>query len=423
MSGGNQRSAPQQREFARQAARLLVKSRILQPGSRVGIAATNPETVSKLLMPVGCFSSICYPGAGTLQAAIRQRVDRLAEVGRSFDAALIADSPDAADLSSIITEFARGLCTRGYLAIYCSPVHGQSTESNDPVDTELRSGAVGRTGAALFAKLGLDLTDCRSAANGPPGWLFLFTKVSNQVAAEGGVEMGIIPERNLLVDVDPTYSVTYAAAMQRTGTPDAGHRRRDRFYNLLQLVDHTHHLPGKIIECGCWRGLSARLICLSSQTRDPNYRGDDLVICDSFQGLSAPTSADLVTEAITHRGRSLTGTTIKDAGSYAADLDHVRGALSEFSEIHFHKGWIPDSLNALPEATYRFAHVDLDLYEPIKGALEYLWPRMVSRGIVLCDDYGSLVWPGAKRAVEEFAREQSLRPIRLSTGQAFFVKP
>jgi O-methyltransferase len=62
----------------------------------------------------------------------------------------------------------------------------------------------------------------------------------------------------------------------------------------------------------------------------------------------------------------------------------------------------------------KFVHIDLDLYEPILGALNYFYPKMVLGGIIVCDDYGSLYWPGAQMAVEQFAEKNNLNFISLN---------
>jgi predicted O-methyltransferase YrrM len=44
--------------------------------------------------------------------------------------------------------------------------------------------------------------------------------------------------------------------------------------------------------------------------------------------------------------------------------------------------------------------LDTDWYESTKKELEVLWPRLVSGGVLIVDDYGH--WMGAKKAVDEY---------------------
>ena len=70
-------------------------------------------------------------------------------------------------------------------------------------------------------------------------------------------------------------------------------------------------------------------------------------------------------------------------------------------------------------------HLDLDLYEPTKVALEYLYPKVVPGGIVLLDEYAMEGFPGESEAVEEYFKGK-MPVIRkfpfISTPGGYFVK-
>jgi hypothetical protein len=71
-------------------------------------------------------------------------------------------------------------------------------------------------------------------------------------------------------------------------------------------------------------------------------------------------------------------------------------------------------------------HVDCDLYQPTRVAMETLWPRVVRGGVVIFDDYGIRPWEGESAAVDEYFAEQSVTLRRfdwaMSPG-AYVVKP
>jgi hypothetical protein len=104
-------------------------------------------------------------------------------------------------------------------------------------------------------------------------------------------------------------------------------------------------------------------------------------------------------------------------------LEVVKATLSDFPSIAYHQGWIPQSFAAVEECEYKFVHLDLDLYEPIKGGLEYFYPRMVRGGAIVVDEYAIPRWPGAKKAVDEYCTENDLAPaISLTTGNGVLIK-
>jgi hypothetical protein len=319
------------------------------------------------------------------------------------------------DLEAILTTIT-GLQTRlTYVAMACF------TSAGDKPSGEIRSAAgefaqasVGVTAAGLLARFGAEVLEHWTVKDGQ---LYVL-----RVDGAGTAAASQAPDtrRNLLADVDAEFSRLYRETMAFTGTPDSGQKRHDRFYNLIKLLDSTDAVIGEIIECGCWRGLSSRLICLSLG-RNHVFDGAGVTLCDSFEGLSKPSQEDA---RPTHIGDDpkTAGDATKPAGSYASSEQHLRTVLADFPAVAIKKGWIPDSLDALPDKRYRFVHLDLDLYEPIYGALRYFWPRLSVGGVILCDDYGSLFWPGARKAFDTFCSDNELKPILLSTGQAFLIK-
>ncbi|HBH79257.1 MAG TPA: hypothetical protein DDY39_05465, partial [Nitrospira sp.] len=67
-----------------------------------------------------------------------------------------------------------------------------------------------------------------------------------------------------------------------------------------------------------------------------------------------------------------------------------------------YKGWIPDRFPEVKERRFAFVHIDVDLYQPIMDSLKFFFPRLLPGGIIVVDDYGYSIFPGAKKAVDEF---------------------
>ena len=188
-------------------------------------------------------------------------------------------------------------------------------------------------------------------------------------------------------------------------------RITQRLYNLAQMVEFTSGVPGLVGECGCYRGLSSYLLSRYLQAEEPSYDGASLHVFDSFQGLSPLGDHD------TKRDPRVA------AGMFAASLGEVRQTLADFPGITYHPGWIPESLTGAPDGPYRLVHVDLDLHDPTRAALEFFYPRLAPGGALVCDDFGSVRWPGARTAVEGFCSETGARLLRLSSGQALVMAP
>lgn len=229
-------------------------------------------------------------------------------------------------------------------------------------------------------------------------------------------------ELHLLFEVEQPFNDLYEKGMQLSDTPERGSKRRARFYNLVSFLKTVKLLEGAIVECGCWKGLSSYLMCHYLKQMDSTFDGGSYHIVDSFEGLSEPSSEDIISKSLVDHVGERKGRHFKASGAYSAQMIDVKRVLSSFPKIHYHQGWIPQCLGELPDMHTKFVHIDLDLYEPILGALNYFYPKMVPGGVIVCDDYGSLYWPGAQKAVEEFAEKNNLNFISLSSGQAVFIK-
>ncbi len=217
-------------------------------------------------------------------------------------------------------------------------------------------------------------------------------------------------------DTDEEFDAIYLEALRATRTPPYPVGRHARFYELVNELQRALHLEGSVAECGCFRGLSSYILCRYIQLVEPEFAGTGYHVFDSFEGLSPPSAEDEICDSdadATRLRRSLA------PGAFAATLEEVRGALRTFPGVQFHPGWIPEAFAALAEERFRFVHVDVDLYRPTHGALEYFWPRLVDQAVMVCDDYN---WPGARRAVDRFCSERGLVPEVTSYGQAVVVK-
>lgn len=218
-------------------------------------------------------------------------------------------------------------------------------------------------------------------------------------------------------ELDEAFSSMVSRAVELSGSGPMGvgdgpMRRRQRLYNLVQMVEHTSGVPGTVIECGTYRGLSAYLMCRYLQAENPSFRGEGFHIIDSFEGISQLAAQDRPDDKTIPSGK------LRAAGMFSAGTEVVRRTLTEFPYVELHPGWIPESLAKVPEQPVRLAHLDLDLYEPTKAALEVLFPRLSPGGALLCDDFGAIRWPGVTAAVEEFCGSTAAPFLRLSTGQA-----
>ena len=192
-------------------------------------------------------------------------------------------------------------------------------------------------------------------------------------------------------------------------------------YFLARYFLYSLALDGARAECGVFSGASALLMCRAASTRAADFDGTGLHLIDSFSGISGPHPEDLVPvrSADGHGSAMQPGF---GGGSFASPLGVVRNTLRDYPGVAIHPGWIPEVFANLPDTRWCFVHLDVDLYAPTLAGLEYFYPRLIDGGLIICDDYGAPLFPGAHRAWDEFCARHDLPYIVLDTGQSVILK-
>jgi len=174
-----------------------------------------------------------------------------------------------------------------------------------------------------------------------------------------------------------------------------------RSYTLVQLLKMIPE--GEMAECGVFKGASAYEI--------RTIANRPVHLFDSFDGISGR-------EKIDARWPEEVG----GKGTIACSLEKVQEHLSDFNDFKYYKGWIPDRFSEVKDLKFAFVHVDVDVYQPTKDSFDFFFPRMVKGGIMVCDDYGFMNWPGCKKAVDEMAAKHGFKVLSLTTGQCVVFK-
>lgn len=191
-----------------------------------------------------------------------------------------------------------------------------------------------------------------------------------------------------------------------------------RFYSLQEMLEWVmkRSLEGDVAECGCWKGHSSYMI--AKILSDNSFKGT-FHIFDSFEeGLSDKTPEDKNVRF------ELSKKDIENEKKmFESTEGEVRDALSGFNFIKLYKGWIPERFSEADRCKFSFVHIDVDLYKPTLDSLAFFFPRLVTGGCIVIDDYGVTSFPGAKKAVDEFiAKNDCFMFYELPTGGCFIIK-
>ena len=172
--------------------------------------------------------------------------------------------------------------------------------------------------------------------------------------------------------------------------------KQSRYLDLMQLVEIilNKEIPGDFAEAGCWKGHSSYFISslIAKHNKDIKFH-----IFDSFEGLSEAKEKDENLNKLKERQINQIRT------QFISNEHFVKNeVLKDFNFVEIYKGWIPEKFNLVQNLKFSFVHIDVDLYEPTFQSLEFFFPRLQDGGIIVCDDYNSFEFDGAKKAWDDF---------------------
>jgi O-methyltransferase len=203
----------------------------------------------------------------------------------------------------------------------------------------------------------------------------------------------------------------------------------ERLSGLVSGVQYIvqNKIPGDFVECGVWRGGSMMAAALTLMRCGDTSR--DLYLFDTYEGMSAPTDADVMFDGQTAEDVLKEKPPAEGFGNYwcVAGIEDVKRNLYSTGypkeKLHFIKGKVEDTLPGGAPANIAMLRLDTDWYESTAHELLHLYPRLAKNGVLIIDDYGH--WLGSRKAVDEYFAKQPFRPLfnRLDYTGRLAIKP
>ena len=188
-------------------------------------------------------------------------------------------------------------------------------------------------------------------------------------------------------------------------------RNRWRYWNVAYSIkhaaEHCDATPFNAIECGVAEGATA-FIAAAQLGAEPVVN-HTLHLYDAWEGM---------------RDEGLLPSESSLVGRYSSlSESRARDNLKRFStNLCWHSGFIPESLDNSAPDTVSWLHIDLNSATATLEVLEFLWPKMPEGAVLLLDDYGWLFWDDTRQIVDRFLRSRPGSLLPLSTGQAMYFR-
>ena len=182
---------------------------------------------------------------------------------------------------------------------------------------------------------------------------------------------------------------------------------RYRCHELWQLVKESAKLEGALIEVGVWKGGSGALIAKNAKL---NGIKDTVYLCDTFAGVVKAGERDSRYQGGEHADTS------KETAEEVIrklKLDNTRILVGIFPE---------ETGKSVPDAKFRFCHIDVDVYQSAKDVMEWIWPKLVIGGIVVFDDYGFHGCDGVTQFVNDERNKKDRLVMHNLNGHAVLIK-
>ena len=158
----------------------------------------------------------------------------------------------------------------------------------------------------------------------------------------------------------------FMAAFEANVTTDNERTIIWRTYVLAWAVRHAVNLEGDFVECGCYTGTTAKIICdlIDFKTQNRKYYLYDLFDHDP----------DMLHPKMLEHSKEL--------------YQKTKERFTDYPNVLVAQGKVPDILHEVAPEKIAMMHIDLNNAEAEIGALDILFDRMVPGAILLLDNYG-----------------------------------
>lgn len=177
------------------------------------------------------------------------------------------------------------------------------------------------------------------------------------------------------------------------------------------------HINGSVVEIGVHRGASLMSWSHFSSIYEPVNHLRKIIGFDTFEGFPAIHEKDHAgtSEHLQYRGLDVGIETEQDLHR-SINLYDVNRLMNHIPKVEIVRGdacqTIPEYINNNPHLIVSLLHIDVDIYEPTKTALECFVPRMPKGSVILFDELNLNLFPGETLATHEVLGINKLRICR-----------
>jgi O-methyltransferase len=215
-------------------------------------------------------------------------------------------------------------------------------------------------------------------------------------------EDGIRVSKNCSFLKDPDFIRGYKALLNQ----EPGTKTRWRAHITQWAGFYASQLPGDFVETGVNKAAFSSSVMEYLDFK--NIKDRKFYLFDTYEGMVEDQISKNERAAFKH--------------DYKNTYEFVVKTFKDFDNVVIVKGIVPESLDKVNIEKVAYLSIDMNCAEPERAALEFFWPKLVSGGIVILDDY---VFSGRElqqKSADEFAKLMGVKILSLPTGQGIILK-
>jgi O-methyltransferase len=184
-----------------------------------------------------------------------------------------------------------------------------------------------------------------------------------------------------------------------------------RVHIAICMATHASKLEGDFAEFGVNTGIISLAIC---DYLDFGRIDKKFYLFDTFCGIPVNQISD--EELTLGRGE-------ENKNLYSECFQIAKNNFAEFPNAVLVKGRVPESIAQVEWGKIAYLHLDMNIAEPERAAIEFCWDKLSPGAPVLLDDYGWAGYLPQRRSLNEFAESKGCMICELPTGQGLLIKP
>ena len=184
-----------------------------------------------------------------------------------------------------------------------------------------------------------------------------------------------------------------------------------------ELFKMSLDLPGHIVECGVFKGLSLIRFAMFRDLFSYSF-SKKIIGFDTFGNYP---------DTKYKSDKLLRDKFIMTAGSQGISKEQLLEVLKRNSldkNVELIAGDICNTVKAYtkghPELKISILNLDVDIYEPTVTVLKYLYPRLVKGGVLIMDDYGA--FPGETKAIDDYFGPVEIHKFPFAMTSSYIIK-